>query len=59
MCNTETATFKTGGAFCEKGDTSWKHPSEFGLVSSWVKRTKNDLAPEQKQEAQWTAIRRP
>jgi hypothetical protein len=46
MFNTETTTFKTGGAFYEKGDTSWKHPSEFGRVSAWVKRTKNDLALE-------------
>jgi hypothetical protein len=30
MLNTEATTFKTGGAFYEKGDTSWKHPSEFG-----------------------------
>ena len=44
MFNTETTTFKTGGAFYEKGDTSWKHPSEFSRVSAWVKRTKNDLA---------------
>jgi hypothetical protein len=51
MCNTEAATFKTGGAFCEKGGTSWKHPSEFGRVSACVRGTKNDLAPEQKQEA--------
>jgi hypothetical protein len=44
--NTETTTFKTGGAFYEKGDTSWKHPSEFSRVSAWAKRTKNDLALE-------------
>jgi hypothetical protein len=46
MFNAETTTSKTGGATYEKGDTSWKHPSEFGRVSAWVKRTKNDLALE-------------
>jgi hypothetical protein len=40
-------SFAAGGthrAPTEKGDSSWKHPSEFGRVSQWVKRrTKNDL----------------
>jgi hypothetical protein len=40
MPNTELTTYKTGGALSEKS----MHPSEYGRVSAWVKRTKNDLA---------------
>jgi hypothetical protein len=40
MFNNQVSTYKTGGALTEKS----LHPSEFGRVSAWVKRTKNDLA---------------
>jgi hypothetical protein len=40
MFNNQVTTYKTGGVLTEKSS----HPSEFGRVSAWVKRTKNDLA---------------
>jgi hypothetical protein len=40
MFNNQVTTYKTGGALMEKSF----HPSEFGRVSAWVKRTKDDLA---------------
>ena len=40
MLNTEITTYKTGG-----GTPSDKnvHPGEYGRVSAWIKKTKNDL----------------
>jgi hypothetical protein len=40
MFNNQVSTYKAGGAPTEKS----LRPSEFGRVSAWVKRTKNDLA---------------
>jgi hypothetical protein len=40
MLNTEITTYKTGG-----GTPSDKnmHPGEYGRVSAWIRKTKNDL----------------
>jgi hypothetical protein len=40
MSSTELTTYKTGGAPSDKS----MHPGEYGRVSAWVKKTKNDLA---------------
>jgi hypothetical protein len=40
MSNTELTTHKTGGG--TPSDKSM-HPGEYGRVSAWIKKTKNDL----------------
>jgi hypothetical protein len=40
MFNNELTTYKAGGALSDKS----MHPSEYGRVSAWVKKIKNDLA---------------
>ena len=40
MFNTELTTYKTGGG--TPSDKSM-HPGEYGRVSAWIKKTKNDL----------------
>jgi hypothetical protein len=39
MFNTELTTCKTGGALSDKS----MHPGEYGRVSAWIKKIKNDL----------------
>ena len=39
MFNTKLTTYKTGGALSDKS----MHPGEYGRVSAWIKKIKNDL----------------
>jgi hypothetical protein len=49
MFNTELTTYKTGGG--TPSDKSM-HPGEYGRVSAWIKKTKNDLVLNK--DIQWT-----